>query len=92
MAVMIAGVQVHLGDRLYSRRSAELGRIVKVDPDAVQLLIESTGRVHIVTNGGNVGGTRDVYWHPPLMLDLPKGSEAKVVKLQTLIATVTPML
>lgn len=92
MAVLVAGVQVRLDDRLYSRRSAETGRVIKVDPDTAQLQIESSGRIHVVTNGGYVGGTRDVYWHPPLQLDLPKGSEDKLAKLQTLVDTVNPML
>lgn len=94
MPVLVAGVPVGLGDRLYSRRANSIGTVVKVDPDVVQLRIirGETYRDLPVVNGGYVGGDRDTFWHPPLHLDLPKGSEATLVKVQTLVDTVVPML
>ncbi len=95
MTITVAGSMVQLGDMLYSRRAGTFGTVVQVLDNAVQLRITRGAGQHrdlTVTEGGLVAGTRDVYWNGPLDLDLPKGSSAKVQKIQQLVDTLNTIL
>lgn len=94
MSVIIADSPVALGDQLYSRRAGMIGTVVQVLDHAVILRITRNGqnRDLTVTAGGNVAGTRDVFWHLPLDLDLPKGSASKQQKIQQLVDALNQIL
>lgn len=95
MTITVAGSMVQLGDTLYSRRAGTFGTVVQVLDYAVQLRVTRAAGQHrdlTVTDGGMVAGARDVYWHAPLELDLPKGSSAKVQKMQQLVDTLNQVL
>ncbi len=94
MTITVAGSQVRLGDQLYSRRAGTTGTVSVVRDGSVTLEV-STGqgpRSYTVTSGGFVSGIRDVFWHEPLTLDLPKDMVYKVAKLQTVIDTLVTVL
>lgn len=95
MTITVAGSAVQLGDTLYSRRAGTIGTVVQVLDYAVQLRIVKGAGQHrdlTVTEGGMVAGARDVFWHSPLDLDLPKGSQAKVQKIQALVDTLKQVI
>jgi len=94
MSLLIAGSPVALGDMLYSRRAGAVGQVVRLLDHAAILRItrEEGHRDLTVQAGGFVAGQRDAYWHEPLELDLPKGQEAKVQKVQLLVNTLAGVL
>lgn len=94
MTILVAGSQVKLGDRLYSRRAGTIGTVSVVRDGSISLEVGSgsSGRTYTVTTGGFVSGIRDVFWHEPLTLDLPKDMVYKVAKLQTVIDTLVTVL
>lgn len=94
MTIKIAGSPVKLGDTLFSRRAGGPGTVTKLLDYAVVLSVSRGGisRDYTVTEGGLVAGVRDVYWHLPLELDLPKDSVEKVQKIQTLVNTFVQVL
>jgi hypothetical protein len=94
MSILIAGSPVALGDSLYSRRAGAVGTVIQVLDHSFVLRINKAGsnRDLTVQAGGVVAGQRDVYWHEPLALDLPKGQGAKLQKLQQLLNTLNEVL
>lgn len=94
MSVIIAGSGVALGDQLFSRRAGAVGTVIQVLDHAVVLRITRNGqhRDLTVTGNGQVAGSRDVFWHPPIELDLPKGSGVKLQKIQTLVDALNDLL
>lgn len=94
MAIRIAGVPVALGDRLYSRRAAAWGNVVQMLDSAAVIAITKgdTTRNYTVTEGGLVAGSRDIFWHAPLDVDLPKSELHKLSKIQTLVDTLRGVL
>lgn len=94
MSVIIAGSPVALGDQLYSRRAGAVGTVIQVLDHAVTLRITKAGqnRDLTVTGNGQVAGSRDVFWHPPIELDLPKGAGDKMQKIQQLVNTLNQLL
>lgn len=94
MSVIIAGSPVALGDQLFSRRAGAVGTVVQVLDHAVILRITRNGqnRDLTVTGNGQVAGSRDVFWHPPVELDLPKGSSDKMQKIQQLVNALNDLL
>lgn len=94
MTIRVAGVPISLGDRLFSRRAAAWGTIVQILDSAAVLSITKgeTTRTYTVTEGGLVAGSRDVYWHAPLELDLPKNELHKLQKIQTVVDTLRGVL
>lgn len=75
MTISIAGRTVQKGDRLYHRGFNLWGQVTKIDGRAVVLLVQGIGNGNVremrVTDGGMVSGVRQIYWHEPLVLDLP---------------------
>jgi len=94
MSIVVAGSPVALGDQMYSRRAGTIGTVVQVLDHAAILRITRNGqnRDLTITQGGLVAGSRDVYWHPPLELDLPKGSAGKMQKIQQLVDALNQLL
>lgn len=94
MTISIAGSQVKLGDRLYSRRAGTTGTVSVVRDGSISLEVNmgQGNRTYTVTSGGFVSGIRDVFWHEPLVLDLPKEAIAKVAKIQTVVDTLVTVL
>ena len=94
MSVIIAGTSVQIGDRLFSRRAATTGTVVSVGASTAtaEFAIGSETRRYVITNGGMVSGVRDVYWHEPLTLDLPKAQINKVEKIQSVVDALVAVL
>ena len=94
MSVIIANTSVQIGDRLFSRRAATTGTVVAVGTSTAtaEFLIGTETRRYVITNGGLVSGVRDVYWHEPLELDLPKAQIGKVDKIQSVVDALIAVL
>lgn len=94
MAIRVANYPLALGDRLYSRRAAAWGTIVQILDNAAVMSVTKgeTTRLYTLTEGGLVAGSRDVYWHAPIALDLPKDQMYKLQKIQTLVAAIEEVL
>jgi hypothetical protein len=72
--IVIAGRTVALNDVLYDTKFKAWGTVVGFDVGAAKLSIvggNGVPRIIYVQAGGLVNGTRTVYWHEPLVLDLP---------------------
>lgn len=73
--IRIAGRTVNINDRLYHVGFQAWGTVTKYDDGSIELTIqgrsEGNYRRLLVTAGGLVNGKREVYWHKPLVLDLP---------------------
>lgn len=85
MAIVIAGRIVKLNDPLYHVGWRTWGTVVGFDTNTAKLRLVGAGgseRTVPVSNNGMVAGTRQVYWHVPLQLDLPVQD---VTKAQALI-------
>jgi hypothetical protein len=85
MSVNIAGRQVSVGDSLYHLGYDAWGTVVRFDTNSAVLRLIGAGgseRDVFVTNTGIVGSRRQVYWHEPLFLDLPRRN---VTKYQTIL-------
>jgi hypothetical protein len=94
MTITVAGSPVSVGDTLFSRRAGGPGTVTAVLDYAVVLRVNRGGttRDYTVTEGGLVAGTRDVWWHPPLELDLGKGQGTKFNQIQALVKTLNGVL
>jgi hypothetical protein len=92
--LMIAGVTVQRGDRLYSSRAGAFGTIIDLGENIGTLRVERPQghRDFLVEQGGTVAGQRDVFWHAPLQLDLPKGLDAKRGQIEAVVATLLQVL
>lgn len=75
MEIRIAGRPVPVGSRLYSKQFDTFGTVTGYDPTgaAVLSVLNSSGarRTIYVQDGGMVNGVKMVYWHSPVVLDLP---------------------
>lgn len=81
MAIVIAGRIVKLNDPLYHVGWRTWGTVVGFDTNTARLRLVGAGgaeRTVPVSNGGLVAGTRQVYWHEPLQLDLPTQNVTKI--------------
>lgn len=80
--ITIAGREVKKDDELYHVNRARWGVVIGIDEGSVILRIPGqTSDDYIdmhVTQGGNVNGRHTVYWHPPLVLDLPQKDVTRV--------------
>lgn len=90
----IAGDIVQRGDRLYSNRAGEFGTVIDLGENIATLRVERPQghRDFTVEQGGYIAGQRDVYWHAPLQLDLPKAQGAKRAKAELVLATLIEVL
>lgn len=88
MSVVIAGRTVRKGDALYHTGFQAWGTVENFDSASVALLrlIGPNGapRTLRVLTGGNINGVRNIYWHVPMVLDLP---EQDVGRYQRLLDT-----
>lgn len=85
MAIVIAGRVVKQGDTLYHVGWRTWGTVIGFDTNTARLRLVGAGgseRIVPVSDGGMVAGTRQVYWHTPLVLDLPVQN---VTKAQALV-------
>lgn len=75
MSVIIAGRPVVVGDALYHMQFRAWGVVEGYDPGgAAKLRItggDGQSRVVFVLSGGLSAGQHVIYWHEPLILDLP---------------------
>lgn len=94
MSVVIAGRPVVLNDPLYHTAFKAWGTVIGFDLGSAKLqLIGANGqpRLVYVQTGGIVNGNRVVYWHAPLVLDLPVQNVDKYQRLlDALIAEISP--
>lgn len=88
MSIIIAGRTVQNGDPLYHIGYHAWGVVKGFDSTGPALLEINAGGGHkrtlFVANGGLINNKRLVFWHVPLVLDLPY---ANVTKYQALIDT-----
>lgn len=73
--IKIAGRDVKVGDSLYHVGLKSWTRAVRYDPSgSLEVEVKTGGynRKLMVTKGGKVNGVRQMYWHEPLVLDLPQ--------------------
>ena len=86
MSIHIAGREVFAGNALYHVGYQAWGVVKGFDPSGPALLELSASNNQKVTlfvqSGGIINGVRVVYWHAPLVLDLPT---ANIAKYQTLL-------
>lgn len=85
MSIVIAGRQVAVGNSLYHVGFKAWGVVKGFDPSGPALLELTAGSQTVtlfVQNGGIINGVRQVYWHAPLVLDLPTPN---TTKYQTLL-------
>jgi len=74
MSIKIAGREVKTGDHLYHSRLGSFGRVLRVQSKNIELHVstrQGAEVVFFVTEGGKINGEKLVYWHPPLVLDVP---------------------
>lgn len=84
MAIVIAGRIVKQGDTLYHVGWRTWGTVTGFDTNSARLRLVGAGgseRTVPVASGGLVAGTRQVYWHEPLVLDLPVQNVSKAQAL-----------
>lgn len=89
MTILIAGRPVRPDDRLYHRGFEAWGRVTRYDPSgSAELVIKGNGgeRKMLVQNGGIVNGRRLVYWHEPILIDLPYANVAAVQRVVDVLA------
>lgn len=82
--ITIAGRDVKIGDSLYHQSLKSWCRAVKYDPSgSLEVTVKTGGheRRLMVTKGGKVNGVRQMYWHEPLHLDLPRYDVSAYQKL-----------
>lgn len=76
MAVIIAGREVKIGDTLYHVAFQAWGTVQRFDTNSAVLRL-TLGNEVFVASGGVTNGKRQVYWHQPLVLDLPVSNVSK---------------
>ncbi len=80
--IKIAGRVVQLGDRLYHNGFQIWGTVSNYDDGSIELTIQGRTKGNyrklLVTTGGLVNGKREVYWHEPIVLDLPFENISKI--------------
>jgi hypothetical protein len=77
----IAGRVVALNDALYHSSFQAFGTVIGFEGSSARLrIIGANGRerVLLVQEGGMVNGVRQVYWHEPIQLDLPRQNISKI--------------
>lgn len=82
--MQIAGRTVKQGDTLYHTGIQSWVTVVGFDTSGAALARFSNGqseRTFLVTGGGFINGKRVLYWHEPLVLDLPTHNISKIQRL-----------
>jgi hypothetical protein len=90
----IAGSNVHLGDSLYITRAGGFGLVTHVGETSatVRVQLPAGPRDFTVSQGGLISGVRGAYWHAPIVLDLPRGAQAKLAQVQAVVDTLRQVL
>lgn len=89
MTILIAGRAVKKDDKLYHRGFEAWGRVNRYDPSgSAEFIIKGHGgeRKMLVQNGGMVNGRRLVYWHEPVLIDLPYSDISSVQRVVDVLA------
>lgn len=92
--LVIAGSPVAVGDQLFITRVGAYGTVVSMTDNTARVEVQTTGgpRTFVVEAGGVIYGTRGAFWHPPLQLDLPKGSQPKIAAIETVVGSLLQVL
>jgi len=80
MSVIIRGRTVKVNDPLYHIGFRTWGIVEGFDVGSAKLRIQGSNnqsRIVYVQNGGLVNGNRVIYWHEPLVLDVPYQNVSK---------------
>ena len=80
----IAGRKIKIGDALYHRALEAWGTVLRFDPSGsaeFEIVGPRGSRVLLVQEGGIVNGRRQLFWHEPLELDLPRRNIAAVQRI-----------
>lgn len=87
MTILVSGEPVRMGDRLFSKRSQAWGTCIQLLDGAIVLAVNKGGdtRNFTATEGGVIAGSRDLYWHAPLDLELPRSQLHKLAKMQAIV-------
>lgn len=75
MSVQVAGRVVRVGDTLYHARFQAWGKVEQIEGTSASLRIG--GQTVRFTNEGMNAGSRQVFWHEPLFLDMPQRDISK---------------
>lgn len=87
--ILIAGKRVKVGSRLYHKGYECWGRISRFDPSgSAEIIVKSHGgqRKLLVQQGGVVNGRRQLYWHEPIQLDLPRQNVSAIQRIVDAVA------
>lgn len=87
--ILIAGMEVKIGDKLYHRDFRTFGRVSRFDASgSAEVIIPVQGgeRKFLVQQGGMVNGRRQMYWHEPIELDLPRTDVSSVQTVVNILA------
>lgn len=82
--ITVAGREVKLGDMLYHRGLGAWAKATRYESSGsleVQVQNLMGNRKILVTNGGLVNSKRQMYWHEPLDLDLPRSDVSAYQRL-----------
>lgn len=68
-----------LGDELWHIGFRQWVKVISLTPNTIVELIGVNGEKSrfVVTEGGNISGRRQLYWHPQLVLDVPQRDISK---------------
>lgn len=73
--ISIAGKDVKVGDRLYHKTFKSFGKVKRYDKSGsavFEVERKPYGKRELyITDGGKVGGHKEIFWHEPLFLDVP---------------------
>lgn len=93
MSITITGRHVLIGDPLYHTGFKAWGTVSGYDGNSAKLdIIGANGqpRTLFVQQGGLVGGVRVIYWHEPLVFEVPFQSVSKYQRLLDAIVAEMP--
>lgn len=73
MSISIAGRTVMIGDPLYHTGLRSWGTVIGYDGGSAKVEISTGGqpRTVYVQQGGRVNNVRVMYWHEPIIFDMP---------------------
>lgn len=93
MSITVAGREVFVGDPLYHIGFKAWGVVSGYDTGSAKLELTGSGgqqRTLYVQQGGRVNGVRVIYWHEPILLDLPFQNVSKYQRLLDAIVAEMP--
>ena len=89
--MVISGKNVALGNELWHMGFRQWATVVQDTPHVIVELTDLSGRKYsfVATEGGLISGRRQLYWHQPLVLDVP---DRDISKYQSFVDTLTQVL